>query len=120
MPLSSLGPIDCCNIAFTGIEESRPDCFITGDRGFEQAVFAEPAEAICVVFSISPDAQNQYLPLDLHGLHKDVAVFAQFGTKVYWDKVGQQGLIDYDGVTGTVGSKDQCAGSAFAQIFRHD
>jgi hypothetical protein len=40
--------------------------------------------------------------------------------KVDRDKVGQQRLIDYDRVAGIVGSKDQCAGSMFTQVLRHN
>src|ERR1035437_4325505 len=94
--------------------------FLAGDRAFEQDILATPAEAIGVVFSISPHAEREGLPLDLRGLHKHMVVFPQLRTKVDRHKIGEQRLVDHDWVARIVGSKDQGAGSAFAEILRHN
>ena len=100
--------------------ELRPSRFRAGDRAFEEAVLATPAEAIGIVFSISPHAERQCLPLDLRGLHKYVVVFPQLRTKVDRHKARQQRLIDHDWGARIVCGKNQCARSAFAEILRHD
>ena len=83
-------------------------------------VFATPAKAISVVFSISPYTERQRLPHDLRALHEHVVVSLQLGTKVDRHKTGEQRHVDHDRVARIVGSKNQCAGSAFAEVLRHD
>jgi hypothetical protein len=49
-----------------------------------------------------------------------MVVFPQLGTKVDWDKIGEQRLVDHNGVARVISDKDQRAGSVLADILGHD